>query len=499
MVKISIKKEEKTIKPRQRQKQKQSQKVIVNIGNSYKPKRRRTGKALERNKAVNKQSTTPTQINVPQSMPIYKQPESQNTMNEILKYIKDSEQQKEIIKKQEKKNELEKDKKADIKKTALEDAQTQFSKVDSQSISSLTSGTATPNPLSFPINPKSLFESLMKVADLQGENPNSGRVSFSTLQSNPLSSANSSVDPFSVIGTNNSSSRSIQSTNSSSIMTVPTYNSSERTYDIASSVSSNSRQSNPLSESSNTSAIPDAVPQPDDYLGETQGEALPIDPPIQDEEEAQPAEVNDQQLVVFEPEPEQKLVVYTQPERVNTSATATEQLIGTDNSSKAPFTRPINKPLPIINLKDVISEVAGLRGTKSDIREARLKFLEPERPQQTIKQSIDDEPVDIPKFTDEELKAYKDKTKETRKAESTTPEPDTEKPELTAFKTKIKNSTNKELGNMLIKNNIKEPTTGNNYYIDTLNRVKVRGGRRVFDKTYLAGQLLKAFNDGLIN
>ena len=52
---------------------------------------------------------------------------------------------------------------------------------------------------------------------------------------------------------------------------------------------------------------------------------------------------------------------------------------------------------------------------------------------------------------------------------------------------------------MLIKNNIKEPTTGNNYYIDTLNRVKVRGGRRVFDKTYLAGQLLKAFNDGLIN
>ncbi len=51
-------------------------------------------------------------------------------------------------------------------------------------------------------------------------------------------------------------------------MTEPTYNSSERTYDIASSVSSNSRQSNPLSESSNTSAIPDAEPQPD-YLGET--------------------------------------------------------------------------------------------------------------------------------------------------------------------------------------------------------------------------------------
>ena len=42
MVKISIKKEEKTIKPRQKQKQKQSQKVVVNIGGDLmKPKRRR--------------------------------------------------------------------------------------------------------------------------------------------------------------------------------------------------------------------------------------------------------------------------------------------------------------------------------------------------------------------------------------------------------------------------------------------------------------------------
>ncbi len=98
------------------------------------------------------------------------------------------------------------------------------------------------------------------------------------------------------------------------------------------------------------------------------------------------------------------------------------------------------------------------------------------------------------------MKAYKDKTKETRQAESTNtePEPNAEKPELTAFKAKIKSSTNKELGNILIKNGIKEPTTGNNYYIDTFNRVKVRGGTRVFDKTYLTEQLLRGFNDGLI-
>jgi len=129
MVKISIKKSEKTIKPKQKQKQKQSQKVIVNIGRDViKPKRRRrTGQALEKSKAVNKTNATPTQITVPQANPIYKQSESQNSMGEILRYIKESEQQKEMVKKQEKKNELEKDKKADVKKTPIEDAQSQFS------------------------------------------------------------------------------------------------------------------------------------------------------------------------------------------------------------------------------------------------------------------------------------------------------------------------------------------------------------------------------------
>ena len=113
MVKISIKKSEKTIKPKQKQKQKQSQKVIVNIGRDViKPKRRRrTGQALEKSKAVNKTNATPTQITVPQANPIYKQSESQNSMGEILRYIKESEQQKEMVKKQEKKNELEKDQK----------------------------------------------------------------------------------------------------------------------------------------------------------------------------------------------------------------------------------------------------------------------------------------------------------------------------------------------------------------------------------------------------
>ena len=54
MVKISIKKEEKTIKPKQKQKQKQSQKVVVNINSDVmKPKRRRTtGQALQKKRQL---------------------------------------------------------------------------------------------------------------------------------------------------------------------------------------------------------------------------------------------------------------------------------------------------------------------------------------------------------------------------------------------------------------------------------------------------------------
>ena len=105
MVKISIKKDKKTktkgkAKPRQKQKQKQSQKVIVNIGSNVVKARR--GAALERKKAVNRSTPTPYII-VPQAM-------SQNSNNEILRYIRESEQQKETVKKQEKSNELEKDK-----------------------------------------------------------------------------------------------------------------------------------------------------------------------------------------------------------------------------------------------------------------------------------------------------------------------------------------------------------------------------------------------------
>ena len=263
MVKISIKKEEKTIKPKQKQKQKQSQKVIVNIGKDVmKPKRRRAPrKELEKNKIVNRSTATPNII-VPQAMP-------QNSMGEIIRYIKESEQQKEMIKKQEKNNELEKDKIKPVRPTE-EKAQSQFSSINSQTISSLTSGTATPNPLSYPIDLDLLFDKLMRVADLRGENPNSGSVSLSSsVSNNPLT--------FTTLATNNSS-RSKSSLDSS----LDSLSSQSTTYPRSDSSSVRSISSNPLSQISNQSSLTEFL---DEIKSESsiQDEPPIIEPPIQEE------------------------------------------------------------------------------------------------------------------------------------------------------------------------------------------------------------------------
>jgi len=515
MVKISIKKPEKTIKPKQKQKQKQSQKVIVNIGRDViKPKRRRrTGQALEKSKAVNKTNATPTQITVPQANPIYKQSESQNSMGEILRYIKESEQQKEMVKKQEKKNELEKDKKTALKQIPIEDAQGQFSTVNSQNISSLTSGSATPISLSRPIDSRSLFDSLMRVADIQGENPNSGRVSLTTRQSNPLSSS-PAVDSFSIIGTINSSNRSNLSSNSS-IITAPTYQSSERTFSVPRSTGStelsvSSTQSANGSLNSFKSALTDYLTDKQDQpplLEPSIDESVEIEeevPPPQLEVQIEPPQevINTEPLTV-EPEPEQQLIVY-EPEKANAqSATATQQIIGMDNSTLPAFLRPINAPLPAIRLNDII----GLRPTAAEtkyIREERIKKLDNQPVKQPDKQpvlAIEDEPVDLPTISDEDMKKYKEQTKETRKAEETTTEPTAKGVEgYDDFVKYIshKDTYNWKLGEILIKNGITDPATGNQFYINNSNQVLRRGGKTAFNKNFLAGLLMKKYNDGLI-
>ena len=181
MVKISIQKGKKTTKPktkpRQKQKQKQSQKVVLNMGRPQ-------------------QKPTHTPVYIPQSNPITLKPQPQQSMIELIKYLRDTEGQKTATKEKEK-NELEKEKKKDTP----EDKQVYFSTVDSQTIS--------PNPIDItaklefeklightpsskyilpanmkasegPHNPMSFYDSLKLRADLQGGNPSTGQLSLST-------------------------------------------------------------------------------------------------------------------------------------------------------------------------------------------------------------------------------------------------------------------------------------------------------------------------------
>ena len=105
-------------------------------------------------------------------------------MNELIKYIKENEQQKEVIKQKDQKiNELEKDKKDKERSKILteDEVQNDFSNVyNNSNISSLTnSGTATPR-LSYPVNSNDLITALRREADLRNENPNSSQISLAT-------------------------------------------------------------------------------------------------------------------------------------------------------------------------------------------------------------------------------------------------------------------------------------------------------------------------------
>ena len=183
MVKISIQKgKKKTIKskpkPRQKQKQKQSQKVVVNMGKGQ-------------------QKPTHTPIYIPQSNPVIMRPQTDQSMMDLIKYLKESEERKTTIQEKEKeKNELEKEKKP----ITPEDNQVYFSTVDGKTVitplgiaeklkfDKILGNTPSTKYIlpknmkasSGPYNPMSFYDSLQRRADLLGENPNTGRVSLST-------------------------------------------------------------------------------------------------------------------------------------------------------------------------------------------------------------------------------------------------------------------------------------------------------------------------------
>ncbi len=144
-------------------------------------------------------------------------------------------------------------------------------------------------------------------------------------------------------------------------------------------------------------------------------------------------------------------------------------------------------------------DIIGLRPTiaeTKDIREARIKKLD-KKPVL----AIEDEKVDIPAISEEDMKKYKKQTEDVRKAEETTTEPTAKGVE--GYDDFVKYISRKEtynwmLGEILIKNGITDPATGNQFYINNSNQVLRRGGKTAFNKNFLAGLLMKKYNDGLI-
>ena len=194
----------------------------------------------------------------------------------------------------------------------------------------------------------------------------------------------------------------------------------------------------------------------------------------------------------------------------DSSITATEQTIPNKNiidNSIPSFLRPMNTPLPQVNMRDIINNIPGLKPTATeteDIRQKRINKLD-KKPLLAIEsQSTQADAEDTIKLLEDILKP-KTPTKPPPPAsepETTNTEPDStsldESPQLRElkdnFKPKGKYQYNWQMGKLLIDNNIKSEN-GNDFYINSHNQVLVKGSNTALKKDKLADYILKAFNE----
>ena len=146
---------------------------------------------------------------------------------------------------------------------------------------------------------------------------------------------------------------------------------------------------------------------------------------------------------------------------------------------------------------------------KKYIREERIKKLDNQNKNVL---AIEDEKVDIPVISKEDMEKYKKQTEEARKAEETPTEPTAKGVEgYDDFVEYIsrKKTYNWMLANILIKNGITDPKTGNGFYVAEIKdpnkkrdtkkqKAMMHGSTKTLDKTYLTELLRQKYNDGLI-
>jgi len=286
------------------------------------------------------QKPTHTPVYIPQSNPIMMKPQTDQSMIELIKYLRESEEKKTAIAQKEP-NELEKVKK-DI---TPEDKQVYFSTVDNKTVLNPT-GIAeklkfdtlighTPSsqyivPANMrasagPYNPMSFYDSLKQRADLLGGNPATGQLSLST---------NAPIQ--------------ISQPAATSILRHVSHTSNSQLTDLL-----RSRIPPPPEPQPPPQTPPAPIPEPElapQPIEETKEETI-LEETKEDDEFFDIPE--DEQQSEPEPEVEQQGPPL---EVIDNTPTEAQQLIGMDNTTTPTAQRPIADISPPVHLEDIVGE-----------------------------------------------------------------------------------------------------------------------------------------------
>ena len=234
---------------------------------------------------------------------------------------------------------------------------------------------------------------------------------------------------------------------------------------------------------------------------------------VEESKNSEPPEPEPTILKPPEPEPtilkpEEQMVIYG-PQRVEQTSTTTQQTnIRNPLDEPIPsFLRPMNNPIPPVFKKDVIGLLS--KSQAEEARQARIsKFdkkpllaIEAQTTQGEAEDTIKllenllnpNKNASIPTFTDEEMNTYKSYTQQVKNEEQASDNHNTDSPALIEFKKKLKGMLNKDMGRLLIKNNITKDGLKFVVYAKNVNL-----GSKTASKQLMSETLINAFNEGKI-
>jgi hypothetical protein len=288
------------------------------------------------------QKPTHTPIYIPQSNPIMMKPQTQQSMIDLIKYLRETEGQRTATKEKES-NELEKGKEKEKKVITPEDQQISFSTIDNKAkldFEKLIGHTPTsmyvlPTNIKAsegPHNPMSFYDSLKRRADLIGGNPNTGQLSVAT--NKPIEISQPSAPPASVL-------RHVSHPNNAALTDL---------------LRSRLKPEQPIPEPEPEPPAPQpALQQPEESKEETV---------LQESKEE-----DDEFFDAPEEEPQAAPAVEQQGPPLQTTTnepTQAQQLIGMDSTTTPTILKPINDVSPPTHLEDVIGEREKTGAEQSD-------------------------------------------------------------------------------------------------------------------------------------